>query len=698
MEGTFREALEYLTLMARHIKKTRGSLGGGVDLSKDQKLNPTNLKVKEDREIHDTIAELMIFANSSIATLLQSAFPLHAIVRCHPTEDASRLITVIERNTGIDLSNFIHSADALSFQEAIDVVTNIMLSDTPSSEFEQVDAFIKTLITQSVSRARYISNGDLSLEPAEEKVAATFVRLLPTMRFRKRGELSWDDLFNGTRIYPHFGLGVQSYTHFTSPIRRFADVVVHRQLNFILNHDHSTSSSTRENSGIVGGSNNNSYLVQSSKDNDNSIEILQNISSGRKLQTNSKIEKDSDDDDSDLDIDDFLDDSEEEEEEEEGQNNIKSQPLIDSIVEESLIVVEESKGGEKEDESLLYFMNHHLLNPLCNQMNEQHEKGKALERYAKMTFMALFVQSQGGLVTQGVVMKLREDGMSVFFPQYDINVFVKMFDKERKDVLLPEYLVENGQQHTSDQRKRQDVIPHSHLAISVSEDGGKLEVHPKSSKFPILFQVHPCQIVEINLGVIKHSQNARPPRLSGSLLGFPIDQDHDKRDGGGEERKEEGRGKELRELKVSLRIEELSGKRHHQLSSSNPKPNNYHENDMNIENKQEDQNDDESSLFDICLSSRSNSTSSSEMTSSRGRSFKTSKRFRKGLFNGNRVGCLGGKLFTGREAINEINDHDDLSKLLKDVDIEWPEVVTFFQFYFFGVSFLSSHFVFVGLR
>lgn len=30
--------------------------------------------------------------------------------------------------------------------------------------------------------------------------------------------------------FGHFGLGLSHYTHFTSPIRRYADVVVHRLL------------------------------------------------------------------------------------------------------------------------------------------------------------------------------------------------------------------------------------------------------------------------------------------------------------------------------------------------------------------------------------------------------------------------------------------------------------------------------------
>lgn len=34
--------------------------------------------------------------------------------------------------------------------------------------------------------------------------------------------------------YGHFALNVPLYTHFTSPIRRYADVLVHRQLESVL--------------------------------------------------------------------------------------------------------------------------------------------------------------------------------------------------------------------------------------------------------------------------------------------------------------------------------------------------------------------------------------------------------------------------------------------------------------------------------
>jgi protein SSD1 len=42
--------------------------------------------------------------------------------------------------------------------------------------------------------------------------------------------------------YSHYALNAPLYTHFTSPIRRYADIIAHRQLEFILQGSSACSS------------------------------------------------------------------------------------------------------------------------------------------------------------------------------------------------------------------------------------------------------------------------------------------------------------------------------------------------------------------------------------------------------------------------------------------------------------------------
>ncbi|EEY61743.1 uncharacterized protein PITG_22428 [Phytophthora infestans T30-4] len=94
LQQEIREDLRMITDVGRRLSRTRGSQGG-LDLSKQEEvrfsLNVSELgqedveiTVKESLEIHGTIAELMIFANSTVARRLVECYPTHALLRRHP--------------------------------------------------------------------------------------------------------------------------------------------------------------------------------------------------------------------------------------------------------------------------------------------------------------------------------------------------------------------------------------------------------------------------------------------------------------------------------------------------------------------------------------------------------------------------------------------------------------------------------------
>ena len=132
--------------------------------------------------IHSMIVELMLLANQTVATHLQS-LEIPAVYRVHPTPDPDDVQELIKLavSMGIEL------------------------------KLEQEDAV----------RAQDYQNFTHMFAESDSERVLTYL-LLSTLK----------PAFYSTTPKSHFGLGLeQGYTHFTSPVRRYPDLLVHRALH-----------------------------------------------------------------------------------------------------------------------------------------------------------------------------------------------------------------------------------------------------------------------------------------------------------------------------------------------------------------------------------------------------------------------------------------------------------------------------------
>ncbi|PIK57161.1 putative DIS3-like exonuclease 1 [Apostichopus japonicus] len=173
-------------LKARRVHEGAVQLEGvevKVELNEQQEIE--NLVPKQTLEIHETIAECMIFANHWVARKISEVFPSCALLRHHPLPRQEQF------------ADLVMSARAKNFE--IDTSSNKALAESLDQCIDQEDPvynkILRSLATKAMSNALYFSTGSLSEDQ-----------------------------------YFHYGLGLDLYTHFTSPIRRYADIIVHRLL------------------------------------------------------------------------------------------------------------------------------------------------------------------------------------------------------------------------------------------------------------------------------------------------------------------------------------------------------------------------------------------------------------------------------------------------------------------------------------
>ena len=184
--------LTLLNDLAKKIRQQRFKQGAvnfetvEVKFKLDEKGTPLGLFVKERKDIHKLIEEFMLLANKYVAEFIyQKHQGMDTFVyRTHDSPDLERLETF----SGF-AKRFGHAMDVTNPQKVATALNKLM--DEIQGKPEQ--NVLEQLAIRSMAKAKYTT------EP--------------------KG---------------HFGLAFAHYTHFTSPIRRYPDMMVHRLLEHYL--------------------------------------------------------------------------------------------------------------------------------------------------------------------------------------------------------------------------------------------------------------------------------------------------------------------------------------------------------------------------------------------------------------------------------------------------------------------------------
>lgn len=193
--GLYAEEILTLNDISQKLRKKRFNHGAinfssqEVRFKLNEKGDPVGIMVKESKEAHQLIEELMLLANRTVAEhvakLKINHKPLPFPYRIHDNPDEEKLLPF-----AAFAKKFGHTFDTNS-PESIAKSFNQLLKDVHGRPEQHV---LEQLGIRTMAKAKYTA----------ENIG-------------------------------HYGLGFEHYCHFTSPIRRYPDVQVHRILFDVLN-------------------------------------------------------------------------------------------------------------------------------------------------------------------------------------------------------------------------------------------------------------------------------------------------------------------------------------------------------------------------------------------------------------------------------------------------------------------------------
>ena len=192
------EAILKINELAKILRKKR-MYNGAISFDKvevkfnlDENNNPEGVYFKETKDANKLIEEFMLLANRSVAEFIgKQAVKKTFVYRVHDEPDDEKIAALenIIKQFGYKLNTQNRKSTATSL--------NKLLKDVSGKKEQNL---VDTLAIRTMSKAVYTTNN-----------------------------------------IGHYGLAFDHYTHFTSPIRRYPDVMVHRLLQFYLDKGQSSN-------------------------------------------------------------------------------------------------------------------------------------------------------------------------------------------------------------------------------------------------------------------------------------------------------------------------------------------------------------------------------------------------------------------------------------------------------------------------
>jgi ribonuclease R len=185
-EGEFSEEIILLNTLAKILRSKRMKEGSfefftpEVEFKLNENGYPTNISKKEIKDSNMLVEDFMLLANKTVAERIFSLGTIPFVYRIHdlPDEEKIQEFSRFVKTLGY---NFNPNAGRTASQ------FNHLMQQVKGTEEEGV---INELAVRSMAKAVY-----------------------------------------STKNIGHYGLGFKNYTHFTSPIRRYSDLLVHRILD-----------------------------------------------------------------------------------------------------------------------------------------------------------------------------------------------------------------------------------------------------------------------------------------------------------------------------------------------------------------------------------------------------------------------------------------------------------------------------------